>query len=203
MQRYLEMEIEYVIGRLQRRDRVLELGCGYGRVALRLAEVAESVAGIDMAAESLALARRLDADGRCEFREMDALSMTYRDDQFDVVVCIQNGICAFGQDPIALFREALRVTRPSGRVLFSTYTDHFWPDRLAWFEAQAAAGLMGPVDRRRSGDGVIVCEDGFRSGRATPEDFHAICAALGVSGTIVEVDQSSLFCEVVKGEVAA
>ena len=43
-------------------------------------------------------------------------------------------------------REALRVTRPGGLVLLSTYADGFWAERLAWFEAQAAAGLIGQID---------------------------------------------------------
>ena len=41
----------------------------------------------------------------------------------------------------ATLREALRVLRPGGLLQLSTYSDRFWPDRLAWFAAQAAEGL--------------------------------------------------------------
>jgi hypothetical protein len=44
------------------------------------------------------------------------------------------------------------VTREGGIVLFSTYSDGIWPERLAWFEAQAAEGLVGAVDRAASRD---------------------------------------------------
>jgi SAM-dependent methyltransferase len=199
VRQYLEAEIEHVLERLRGRERVLELGCGYGRVTLRLAEAGRRVVGIDTARESLVLARETDPESRCEFLEMDAQAMTFGGGEFDAVVCIQNGICAFGADQVSLMREALRVTRPGGIVLFSTYSDRFWPERLAWFEAQAAAGLMGKVDRARSGDGVVVCEDGFRTGRVTPEGFRDLCRAVGVEGRITEVDGSSVFCEVVKG----
>lgn len=198
VRQYLEAEIRHVMQRLRRTDRVLELGCGYGRVALRLAEVAGSVVGIDTAVESLALARKLDREGRCEFLEMDAVAMGFGDSEFDAVVCVQNGICAFGVDQVALFREALRVVRQGGLVLFSTYSDSFWGDRLGWFETQASAGLVGAVDRERSRDGVIVCEGGFRAGRVTPEGFRQLCRAVGVEGELTEVDGSSLFCEVEK-----
>jgi hypothetical protein len=98
-----------------------------------------------------------------------------------------------------LMNEALRVTRPGGRVLFSSYADTFWEHRLAWFEAQAAEGLLGTVDRAASKDGVIVCTDGFRAGRMTPEGFLELCERLGIEGEVTEVDGSSVSCEVRKG----
>jgi SAM-dependent methyltransferase len=202
VRQYLEAEIAHVLERIRGRDRVLELGCGYGRVTVRLTEAARRVVGIDTAPESLVLAREMDLESRCEFLEMAAEAMTFRDGEFDAVVCIQNGICAFGVNQVSLLREELRVTRPGGIVLVSTYSDRFWPERLAWFEAQAAAGLIGVVDGSRSGDGVIVCQDGFRAGRLTPESLLNLCRAVGVEGRVIEVDGSSVFCEVVRAEVS-
>jgi SAM-dependent methyltransferase len=201
VRQYLEAEIGHVAGRLRPSDAVLELGCGYGRVALRLAETARRVTGIDTARESLALARDL-AGSRCSFLGMNALELGFAAGAFDVVACVQNGICAFGVDQESVLREALRVTRPGGLLLFSTYSDRFWPHRLAWFEAQAAAGLVGAISYASSRDGVIVCEDGFRAGRLTAEDWRFLCSRVEVEPRITEVDGSSLFCEIVGGSVA-
>jgi len=198
VKQYLEAEIEFTLGRLRETGSVLELGCGYGRVAFRLAEAAEHVVGIDTSPESLALARRLAGPGsRCEFLEMDASATTFRDHAFDAVVCLQNGICAFGVEPGRLLGEALRVTRPDGTVLFSTYSPGFWPERLRWFEAQAAAGLVGALDYDLTKNGTVVCKDGFRAGTLTAEEFQALCRTLGVHPAITTVDESSVFCEVV------
>jgi 2-polyprenyl-6-hydroxyphenyl methylase/3-demethylubiquinone-9 3-methyltransferase len=200
VRQYLEAEIRHVLGHLHPMDSLLELGCGYGRVAVRLAEVARRIVGIDTAEDSLTLAREIaGADSRCEFLRMNALELEFPDGAFDTVVCVQNGICAFGVDQVALVREALRVLREGGLLLFSTYSDRFWPHRLAWFEAQAAADLLGPIDRNATGDGTIVCEDGFRAGRLTPEDLRSLCSQLGVEPGITEVDRSSVFCKIVKG----
>jgi SAM-dependent methyltransferase len=200
VRQYLEAEIAYVQGRLRPTDILLELGCGYGRVALRLAETARRVVGIDTAEESLALAReRAGSDSRCEFRSMNALNLDFAGGTFDAVVCIQNGICAFGVDAEALVREAVRVARPGGLVLFSTYADRFWAHRLQWFEAQAGAGLLGPVDRAASRDGVIVSTDGFRAGRLTPGELRELCTRVRIEGEIHEVDESSVFCEIRAG----
>ena len=197
--KYLEAEIRHALSRLRGADTVLELGCGYGRVAFRLAEAASRVVGIDTAEESIALARRLaPASRRCEFLVMDAYRTSFDDGAFDAVVCVQNGICAFGGDPVTLLQEALRVSRRGGRLVFSTYADAFWDDRLAWFEAQAAEGVVGPVDRAASRDGFIVCTDGFRSGRITPDGLHDLCRRVGVEGGVTEVDGSSVFLEISK-----
>ena len=196
VRQYLEAEIRFVQDRLESGDRVLELGCGYGRVAHRLADVPARIIGIDTSAQSLVLARTLGGPGReCKFFRMDATSLGFRDGAFDWVVCVQNGICAFGVDPEILVREALRVTRRGGRALFSSYAEAFWPYRLAWFEAQAAARLIGEIDYGQTGDGTIVCKDGFRAGTFTPDNFRTLSRRLGVEPVIEAVDDCSVFCE--------
>jgi 2-polyprenyl-6-hydroxyphenyl methylase/3-demethylubiquinone-9 3-methyltransferase len=198
VRRYLQAEIAHVLGRIRPNDIVLELGCGYGRVAFELAGVAGRVVGIDIAADSVLLARRMAGPrSRCEFHEMDATQMTFPDDQFDVVVCIQNGICAFGVEKVLLLREAVRVVRPGGRVLFSSYAEKFWPHRLKWFELQAERKLIGEIDYESTRDGVIVCKDGFRVGMMGEDDFRELCSQMKLTPVITHVDGSSTFCELV------
>lgn len=201
VRRYLEAEILFTVDHLHSTDEVLELGCGYGRVARRLAHVARHVVGIDTASESLDLARHLSSVGDgCEYILMDAVDLHFPDCSFDAVVCVQNGICAFGVDQIRLLKEALRVTRTGGIVLLSSYSDRFWPERLAWFEDQAREGLVGPVDHNLSCDGVIVCKDDLRIGRMTAEDFQDLCSRISVNVQVTEVDGSSVFCKIVKSD---
>lgn len=198
VQQYLEAEIDFVLGHLEQDDTALELGCGYGRVARRMAEVARQVIGIDTSSACIALAGEVgSASPRCEFVEMDARELAFCESAFDKVVCVQNGICAFGIDKKTLFQEALRVVRPGGCVLVSTYSERFWKDRLEWFEAQAEHGLVGPIDYEKTGDGTIVCEDGFHVGMVSPDQFSQIVEGLGVKPDVTEVDESSVFCEII------
>jgi len=198
VKRYLAAEIRFLLSRVGHDDTVLELGCGYGRVVLELGKVAKRVVGIDTAPDSIALARRTASFGsRCQFLEMDALSLAFDESVFDVVVCVQNGISAFGVDQEVLLRQALRVTRPRGRVLLSTYSENFWEDRLEWFEAQADHGLVGPIDHERTVQGTIVCKDGFHAGIVSPDAFSSLGARLGLKVEVTEVDRSSVFCEIV------
>lgn len=197
VKQYLEAEIEYVLDKLKSTERVLELGCGYGRVLQRLLGKAEKVAGIDTSYASLLMAREFTGNiPSCHLMEMDAAELGFRKDCFDAVVCIQNGISAFAVNQRKLIEESVRVIRPGGIALFSSYSEHFWKDRLDWFRLQAKQGLIGEIDEAATGKGIIVCKDGFKASTVGPDDFAALTSGLPVLSKITEVDRSSLFCEI-------
>jgi len=197
VKQYLEAEIEYVLDKLKATDKVLELGCGYGRVLQRLIGKSEKVVGIDTSYASLRMAREFVGDiSSCSLIEMDAVELGFRKDCFNAVVCIQNGISAFAVNQRKLVEESVRVTRPGGIALFSSYSEHFWEDRLDWFRLQAEQGLLGEIDEAATGKGVIVCKDGFKASTVGPDDFAALTSGLPVLSKITEVDRSSLFCEI-------
>ena len=52
IKQYLEAEIQFVLKYLKSNYKVLELGCGYGRVLEKLAEKVNSVYGIDKSKET-------------------------------------------------------------------------------------------------------------------------------------------------------
>jgi SAM-dependent methyltransferase len=162
-----------------------------------LAERAQYTLGIDTSRDSLGLASQCLRRASCGLSQMNARHLGIRDAQFDIVVCIQNGVAVFGVDPEQLAREAVRVARPGGRVLFSSYATGFWEHRLEWFNIQAKHGLIGAIDHASTGNGVIVCRDGFRAHTLTPQDFHLMASACGLECGITEVDSSSLMCEIV------
>ncbi len=201
VRQYLEAEVEYVLSYLEPKDVVLELGCGYGRVLAKLAPHAGVALGIDTSRESLALAASVRRPrGGFALLQMDAARLGLSGDSIDAVVCVQNGISAFHVDPSRLVQESLRVTRPGGLCLFSSYSEKFWDDRLQWFRLQAEAGLVGSIDWGRTGDGTIVCEDGFVATTFGPDRFRALARELGVESRVEEVDASSVFCVMRKGE---
>ena len=198
VRQYLDAEVEHAAGRIRPGDAVLELGCGYGRVMERLAANAGLLVGVDTSRSSLQLGRRLLSKARnCRLLRMNAISLGFRDRVFDVVFCIQNGVSAFHVDQRTLIAEAVRVMRPGGRVLFSSYSANFWQHRLEWFQLQADHGLLGEIDHAATGDGVIVCQDGFTATTIGPDEFVALTSGLDLDADIQEVDESSIFCEIV------
>jgi ubiquinone/menaquinone biosynthesis C-methylase UbiE len=197
VRQYLKAEAEYVAGKIAPGEEVLELGCGYGRIISGLAVRARTVVGVDTSLDNLALATKELAGLRhCLLVGMDAALLGFRDGRFDWVVCIQNGISAFHVDKHLLIREAVRVTKRGGTALFSTYSSRFWDARLAWFELQAEEGLLGEIDHEKTCSGTIVCKDGFTAATVSPDDFRKLTAGLDADVDLVEVDGSSLFCEI-------
>lgn len=195
---YLEAEIDFVLSKTLPSMLALELGCGYGRVLERLLPRVRVAFGIDASQSSLRMAQEyLRRKPSVCLACMDSVQMGFRDHIFDLTICIQNGICAFAVDKWQLFREAMRVTRSGGLVMFSSYTPQFWKHRLEWFEIQSAHHLIGDIDYEATGDGVIVCTDGFRATTADKATFENLAASVGVTPRITEVDDSSLFCELV------
>ena len=197
VRRYLDAEADHVLQKIHAGDLVLELGCGYGRILPAFARKAGCVIGIDTSLASLLLGRQLFGNrSDCHMLCMDAVKLGFRDRIFDVVACIQNGISAFHVNQRELIRESVRVTKPGGIVLFSSYSDKFWKDRLEWFELQSEAGLLGEIDHEKTRDGVIVCKDGFTATTVRPDEFASLTAGLDAETRVVEVDESSLFCEI-------
>jgi 2-polyprenyl-6-hydroxyphenyl methylase/3-demethylubiquinone-9 3-methyltransferase len=90
----------------------------------------------------------------------------------------------------------MRVTRSGKTILFSSYSERFWEDRLEWFRIQSDHGLIGEIDYDATGDGVIVCKDGFRASTVGPDDFVSLTSDFDIIPKITEVDGSSVFCEI-------
>lgn len=110
--------------------------------------------------------------------------------------------CA-GRNPLLPDNQASQG-RPEGipdgalsKILLSTYSAKFWEHRLEWFRIQSEHGLIGEIDWSMTGEGDIVCKDGFRATTFSPVDFAELVSPFGLTYQIHEVDDSSLFCEIV------
>lgn len=104
-------------------SRLLEIGCGSGRYALRTAERARChIVGVDINAHGVDNANQLAStaklDGRVRFQQCDASKhLDFEDASFDAAFA--NDVLCHVPGRGDAFREVYRVLKPGGRFLFS------------------------------------------------------------------------------------
>lgn len=104
-------------------DSVLDIGCGTGTVAITAARRDAQVTGVDIAPPLLDEARNnaeIADTGDISWREGDATSLPFEDDTFDVT--LSNLGHMYGDPPDTVTGELIRVTRPGGRIGFTSWT---------------------------------------------------------------------------------
>jgi ubiquinone/menaquinone biosynthesis C-methylase UbiE len=121
--------------------RVLDVGCGTGRLSFALARDGARVWGVDASPEMLAVAEA-SRPRHVEFRRAAAERLPFRDESFDVATF---WLVIHLLDRPRAFAEARRVLRWDGTVAVVTFDeshfDHYWLNR--WFPS------LERVDRAR------------------------------------------------------
>jgi ubiquinone/menaquinone biosynthesis C-methylase UbiE len=121
--------------------RVLDVGCGTGRLAAALAERGAKVWGVEPSAEMLARAR--EAAGRTVgLKQGRAEELPFKDGWFDRVVL--RLVVHLLDRPRAL-PELARVLAPGGRAVIAT----FQPAHFEWYWLVGLFPEVGEIDRRR------------------------------------------------------
>ena len=123
-------------------ERVLDVGCGNGALALAVAPRVDpdgSVLGLDLSGPMLANARRRAADAglaNIAFEHGDAQVVALAEASFDAAVS-RFGVMFF-EDPVAAFANIGRALRPGGRLVFACWQELL---RNEWIVVPSGAAL--------------------------------------------------------------
>jgi SAM-dependent methyltransferase len=101
-------------------DRVLEIGCGVGRVGRKLAPLCREWVGADVSRNMLRYARHaLEGQANVDFVHLNGINLSgIPDASFDVVYCTAVFMHLDEWDRFRYVCEALRVLKPGGRMYF-------------------------------------------------------------------------------------
>lgn len=97
--------------------RALDVACGTGKVAARIAERGCFSVGAEASMEMIGVGRYVHPESRAAMLRSIAEKLPFADESFDRVLC-QGSLDHFA-DPYAFMREAARVTKPDGRVVIA------------------------------------------------------------------------------------
>ncbi len=136
-----------------RPSRLLDVGCGPGGIALKLARRAPNlqVTGVDRSAAMILRARRAaeaqGLSGQTSFLKADGTHLCFPDASFDLV--ISNSVLHHLADPVQMLREMARVARPYGIILARDLrrpSRPLFPLHI-WWHGRYYSGLMRKLYR--------------------------------------------------------
>ena len=118
--------------RLARGKRVLDAGCGAGYGSAELAQAADSVVGVDRAAEAIEFARAGYALPNLRFEQASCEALPHPGGSFDLVVAFE--VIEHLDHWREFLLEARRVLAPAGQLVVST------PNKLYYTESRGPTG---------------------------------------------------------------
>jgi SAM-dependent methyltransferase len=151
--------------------RVLEVGCGAGTDLVRFARGGAVTTGVDLAASSIALARKNFAlEGlHANLLVTDGEHLPFSERAFDLVYA--HGVVQYTTDAAALVREAHRVLRPGGTAIFQVYNRVSWLNALSKVTKVELEHVDAPEYHKYSIGEFRTLLNGFSRVTIVPERF--------------------------------
>ncbi|HUE96430.1 MAG TPA: metalloregulator ArsR/SmtB family transcription factor [Longimicrobiaceae bacterium] len=136
------LDLHGLLGLIDDRWTVGDLGCGTGQVSEVLAPLVQEVIAVDDSDAMLLAAReRLKGVANVEIRSGDLEKLPIEDIRLDAAVIFL--VMHYIAEPVAVLREVVRVLRPGGRVLIVDLTPH---DREEYRQAMGHLWLGFGID---------------------------------------------------------
>lgn len=159
---------------------LLDLGCGDGAILKRLAPHCASARGADVSAEALRRARRACRGMKnVGFDRVTSTTLPFADASFDLILC-RRMFSHLDLEPVVLYlREARRVLKPKGRLLFDLPDIRHEP---YWSSLLSEDGTNWPGNHRPrfwtvGAARLVVGRCGFRVESLKPGAWFEITAA--------------------------
>lgn len=112
-----------LIAQMIQLEQVLDIGSGDGVLAELMAPQCRQYTCVDNNHKAMQAAKnRLQHLDNVEFAEADMHALPFKSDQFDCVLLLQ--VLTYADDPQKTVAEAVRVTKPEGRIMLATLNRH-------------------------------------------------------------------------------
>lgn len=118
---HTKKELSYLKKYLDKKQKILDLACGYGRFTIPLAKQGYRIQGIDISPNLIAKAKTSAKKEKLtiKFQIGDMRNLPYNDDSFDSIICMWSAFIELSKekDQIKSLKEMLRVLKKGGFAL--------------------------------------------------------------------------------------
>lgn len=120
---FLDSEVAFLKESIKPRARILEVGCGYGRLMAFLSPEAQRIVGIDFSSKLLDKARSfLKPYENIDLVCSNANFLPFDDNVFDYSICCNATLGNMPGIEEQVLQEMKRVTKPGGTLLVSVFS---------------------------------------------------------------------------------
>jgi SAM-dependent methyltransferase len=167
---------------VDRRARILDVGCGGGQTIRRMADLAADgrVDGVDYAPASVAIASQTNAAliqaGRVTVQQASVSNLPFEDRTFDVVTAIETHY--YWPDFAASLREVRRVLKPGGQ--FAIVAETYKGRRMDWLYRPVMTGLFRATYLSLDEHRAALIDAGFVKVQVVDDRPHGWMCATGV-----------------------
>lgn len=115
---HTQLELAHIRKVISKKDRILDLGCGFGRITIPLAKEGYKIEGIDITPVMIEKANELAKKENINitFKVGDMRNLPYNDNTFNIVLCLWSSFMELSKEneQLKAVKEILRVLKPNG-----------------------------------------------------------------------------------------
>lgn len=194
LKKFFTGDIDYIENKLEKSGKVLEIGCGFGRLLPYLAKVSREVVGIDFSKLQVKKSRALFRNNKnVKVELMSAEKLKFKDGIFDTTACLN---CSLGNMPgieSLVISEMKRVTKKGGKVIVRVFADNK-KVRTAQHKNYKRLGFTEIKDLGKA----VVTREGFYSSRFSKQDLNNLFANAGLKAEIKADGEAGYIAEATK-----
>lgn len=141
--------------------KLLDLGCGTGRLGRHFGPLGFDYLGVDLSDEMLAVAEAQKASDREQFQKANLVELPEEIAGFDYAACLFStmGMIRGAQNQAEVLRNAYRALRPGGRLVLHVHNRYFYGLGIAGWRS-------GELTRRQAYGGAPLTLHHFSLGEA-------------------------------------
>ncbi|HLC86400.1 MAG TPA: class I SAM-dependent methyltransferase [Candidatus Nanoarchaeia archaeon] len=161
--KWFDEEEKYLNNLITQDSKVLEVGCGNGRVLLKLLNKTKNLIGIDNEAKAVKDAKEnFKSYPELKFLLADVRSIPFEDNYFDFVLCIGT-FANFYNYKFKALEEMKRVVKNNGFIIISVYSEDAFEERMKLYKK-----IKTPIQEIK---GTTVFFAGEKEGENASEQF--------------------------------